>query len=401
LSLFCGACGSSLKPNLKFCTSCGAVIEPRLVEEHLGEESTGVLAQAHWVIVGLIAVSLIGGALFYALAQPKAEICGHATTTAAAGCGDAAAVIDGTQKTLYVVADANVRERATAIEGSGSAILRKVLRGTSVSGVIEIGEDGQKQWLKLTEGGFVSLVNLSNQVPPPLAQTFANRAWQIEVPTDLLERPDATDSFVGRLDAGNRVFLAGVTENGYAEVKRAKGGVGYFLITPATDSRGALGVTVAAPTPPLSAKNTGSARALVAKCQASPNLAGDTASLVRDAENELKRAYDAAQKDGSMAFGEDVGIEWRCKDGRVLACANAFGAGGQKCIAPDPDRAVTVEMLKFCHENPGINMFTFNRYSLWDWQCVGMRPTIKGARYAVDNSGYLADEWVDVTNVIS
>ncbi|MEY4501025.1 MAG: hypothetical protein RIS52_915 [Pseudomonadota bacterium] len=91
LSLFCAACGSSLKLNLKFCTRCGAAIEPRPAEERLGEETTGVLAQPHWIIVGLIAVSLIGGALFYALAQPKAEICGQATTTAAAGCADAAA----------------------------------------------------------------------------------------------------------------------------------------------------------------------------------------------------------------------------------------------------------------------------------------------------------------------
>jgi uncharacterized protein YgiM (DUF1202 family) len=134
--------------------------------------------------------------------------------------------VTGEQTSLFVVADANLRNKATA---QGSAISGKVPRGTKVSGVMQMGEDGVSRWFKLADGrGFIGGVNLSVKEPPRLAKTFKDREWVPASDLELRTAPDAVSLILETIKPGSKLVLAGLTESGFAEVKLPKGGVGYF-----------------------------------------------------------------------------------------------------------------------------------------------------------------------------
>lgn len=102
------------------------------------------------------------------------------------------------------------------------------MRGTQISGVMQIGEDGTSQWFKLADGrGFVGAVNLSAIAPPKLA--FATGEWERILPMDcaLLAAPMADAAVKITIPAGAKLIEVGSTENDFWEYKLPKGGVGY------------------------------------------------------------------------------------------------------------------------------------------------------------------------------
>jgi hypothetical protein len=134
--------------------------------------------------------------------------------------------VTGEETSLFVVADANLRNKATA---KGSSVSGKVPRGTTVSGVMQMGDDGVSRWFKLADGrGFIGGINLSVKEPPRLAKTFKDREWASATDLELRAAPDAISLILETVKPGAKLILAGLTETGFAEVKLAKGGVGYF-----------------------------------------------------------------------------------------------------------------------------------------------------------------------------
>lgn len=71
--------------------------------------------------------------------------------------------VTGKPTQLYVLSEANIRDRATS---QGSNIVGKLASGHVVEGVVEQGEVSGNLWLRLSNGsGFVSVVNLSSVAP--------------------------------------------------------------------------------------------------------------------------------------------------------------------------------------------------------------------------------------------
>ena len=126
----------------------------------------------------------------------------------------------------FVTAKANIRNRPAV---TGSAIVGQVDRGARLTGALVPGPDARYPWLELADGrGFVSSVNLAVQAPPALARSFADIAWFAEGRTVLLAAPYESSSPVETVADRSRVILTGITANGFVEVKRSGGGVGYF-----------------------------------------------------------------------------------------------------------------------------------------------------------------------------
>ena len=194
--------------------------------------------------VAVLGLTAVGGVYFFGKPALDADDCTGANIAARPECATAAEPdIIGQKVAMFIVADANVRDRATA---KGSRIIDKMFRGNSVSGVMQLGEDGTSRWVKLDKGaGYIGAVNLSKSPPPTLAKTFQDMKWDVEEETALLAAPIAGSTEVARLFINEQTTVAGVTANGYAEVKRTKGGVGYFLITSTNDRMDVLSVNEA------------------------------------------------------------------------------------------------------------------------------------------------------------
>jgi zinc-ribbon domain len=252
---FCTSCGAALRPNVKFCTACGAGVVADTETDAGFDANAGTTtleddadvadfstSKMPWIIGGSVLALLVAYAIFIAFFAPKksesldaANAAGNAVSTVAAN-----PAITGQAADMYVVADANVRDQPTA---QGSNIVTKLTRGTKINGTLQIGADGTSAWMKLTDGtGYIGAVNLNTNVPPTLAKTFADMKWNVEEGTDLLAFPAAGSAVVAHLNKGDQTTLAGVTDNGYAEAKRSKGGVAYFFVTAGNDRTGQLAV---------------------------------------------------------------------------------------------------------------------------------------------------------------
>ena len=126
---------------------------------------------------------------------------------------------------LFTLAEANIRDKATTVD---SNILGKLPRGSAVTGVLKIGEDGTTDWLQLAEGkGFVASVNLSETEPPVLVKMLGDKIWAADNAIEIWEQPDSS-SLIDRVSEGTRLTLSGLTENDYIEIKLEKGGLGYI-----------------------------------------------------------------------------------------------------------------------------------------------------------------------------
>jgi hypothetical protein len=147
-----------------------------------------------------------------------------AATDAAVAATDAAVVAAG-YGTFHVVADANLRSRATAT----SSNFGKISRGTVLQGVMVVGEDGESNWLQLADGrGYVSSVNTSHIAPPRLTTILGERRFRPPYDLQLRATPSEQGPVIDTVPAGTVLVLTGITENGFAEAKGRSGGVGYF-----------------------------------------------------------------------------------------------------------------------------------------------------------------------------
>jgi hypothetical protein len=257
MTQFCISCGATLRPTVKFCTSCGVGVAegtetsagfeadiggttPQAVDADASSDPTSKMP---WIIGGSVLALLVAYAIFMAFFAPKKSDVmdgADAAMSAAAAAASTNPAITGQAADMYIVADANVRDQPTA---QGSSIVTKLMRGTKINGTLQIGADGTSAWMKLTDGtGYIGAVNLNTNAPPKLAKAFADMKWNVEESTDLHATPDANSAVVAHLNMRDQVTLAGVTENGFAEAKRSKGGVGYFLVTGSNDRTGALAV---------------------------------------------------------------------------------------------------------------------------------------------------------------
>lgn len=126
-------------------------------------------------------------------------------------------------ETLYVAAEANVRDKPTT---SGTKVVGKLARGTSVTGDVVMGAKDQR-WLKLTgKEEYVSMVNLTKTAMPVLATTSSTDAT-IASRCAVLSEPDPNAPVKVTLQPGNKIKITGLTDSGYAEFALPRGGVGY------------------------------------------------------------------------------------------------------------------------------------------------------------------------------
>jgi hypothetical protein len=190
-------------------------------------QPTGIDPQVRLIAIIGGAILLLGLLAYLAFGRGdnRAELA-VADNDATSAAADAAANITGQETAMWVVADANIRDRATA---QGSQLLGKSPRGTQLMGVMMIGEDGKSPWFRLSDGrGFVGAVNLSQSEPPKLVKIYNDQLWYAPDTVSLHALPDSSSAQVATLTPGQQVKLTGITDNGFAEAKLNRGGVGYI-----------------------------------------------------------------------------------------------------------------------------------------------------------------------------
>lgn len=256
-SAACLDCRGDNSLDAKFCRHCGALKDGSVLDltanapqsesifdraegEDNWDDKPSLLWKRNWFIpamLGLVAVVGVGG--WYATQRNAVALCTGSDATNRPDCAQAVdSPVTGKAQDIYIIADANIRDSATA---EGSNVVTKLLRGKKVNGLMQLGVDGESHWFKLTDGrGFVGATNLGSAAPPELSRVFDNMPWNVEGSTELLANPEVGSLIVASLANGEGATLAGVTKNGYAEVKLKQGGVGYFIITSQNDATGVL-----------------------------------------------------------------------------------------------------------------------------------------------------------------
>lgn len=231
----CPHCREPNAPGARFCRHCGGAIDGSLTPPtHLPPTAPGYQPQygyseppapnrTPWIVAAAILGVLAIAGLYYMvfIADDVAEPA--ASTTPAVTLPSATTKVE---EQYFVISDANVRDRPTSV---GTQVVRKENRGSMLRGSVEIGEDNKTQWLKLSDNsGYVAMSNLSSSQPPRLAQTFSNRPFTSSYDIQLHAAPDDSSPVLETMPYGKTIFLAGITDNGFVEAKRSKGGVGYF-----------------------------------------------------------------------------------------------------------------------------------------------------------------------------
>jgi len=229
-------CGGPLKRDAKFCTGCGQAVGevPEAIAADDGytyvddEDAHARERQRRRTLAGVAAVTLLlgGAGSYYFLREPSTSVAAAQDPAIANSASDeSATAIAGVETEKYIVADANVRNRPTA---SGTRVLTKLFRGTKVSGIMQVGEDGTSRWFKLANGqGFIGAVNLSDAAPPVLASSMNDADWYAPYEVELRALPDDNSAVIETVQPGTHLIVAGVTQNNFAEMKLNKGGVGY------------------------------------------------------------------------------------------------------------------------------------------------------------------------------
>lgn len=241
---FCTSCGTANTPNALYCAKCGtampvpaadvepsqedkqyavkdepleflpvAEIEPPLIEEPGPERN--------WLVILAVVGSLllIGGTYYWLFIAD--DISGGSLSTA--GTSESSPTIAQVQ--LFTITNANIRDKPTT---SGSTILGKLPRGSAISGVVKVAEDGS-EWLELSEGkGFVATVNLVELQPPELVQRLGDRNWTADGRIDVYAAA-AGRELLDSISAGTVLKLSGLTADGALEVKLPDGRIGYIL----------------------------------------------------------------------------------------------------------------------------------------------------------------------------
>ncbi len=172
--------------------------------------------------LAIIAIAGLGSAYYFGFMR---------TGPADAGAGTAVSavtqdIIAPEVKQFYAATQARLRDRPTITD---SSVTGKLLRGDAVSGVIVNGASAGELWLKLAEDkGFVNLVNLTETPAPALQKKFGQKIIELPGAAKLLKSPARNGEITERLRQGTSVTVSGITDNGYLEVIRKTGGVGYI-----------------------------------------------------------------------------------------------------------------------------------------------------------------------------
>lgn len=176
--------------------------------------------QRNWLMIGGIAGALLVFAVSYFFLFIVDDMGGKKGQ--AASTAEPMATVAAVQ--LYTITNANIRDRPTT---TGSNIIGKLPRGSAISGVLEVSEDGS-EWLELSEGkGFVATVNLIDTQPPEIVQPLGDRSWVADARIDIYG--PATDSeLIDSVSKGAKLTLSGLTDTGLLEVKLADGRLGYI-----------------------------------------------------------------------------------------------------------------------------------------------------------------------------
>lgn len=247
---FCAACGAANTPDARYCAKCGSAIADPVQMERLPEDAPAIAQPApvmeptpaepvtdpvfenaaadekparNWLfIVGAVGTLLLVGALYFWL-----FVADDMRDTAGGSSGEDAEVADsGEVQQMFVMTEANIRDKATTV---GSTILGKMPRGSAVTGLVKLGEDGTSEWLQLQDGkGFIATVNLSDVEPPEITKALNDKVWVADGAIDIWSRPDSSSDLLDRVSEGTKITLSGLTPNDYIEVKLGKGGVGYL-----------------------------------------------------------------------------------------------------------------------------------------------------------------------------
>ena len=228
---FCTACGAANGSDALFCAKCGDAMRagepeiappppvatrPTLVIEPKRNELNWV-----WIGVGALALLLFALLYFFLFVRDDLNDSGEPVPEAAKTEAVTAAPVQ-----MFTMTEANIRDKATTV---GSSIIGKMPRGSALSGVVKLGEDGVTDWMELAEGkGFVSTVNLSETEPPVLTKMLGDKIWAADVATEIWSQPDSDSSLIDRVSEGTKLTLAGLTANDYIEIKLKNGGVGYI-----------------------------------------------------------------------------------------------------------------------------------------------------------------------------
>lgn len=238
----CASCGKVNPQDARFCLNCGSPIaisnlKPDLAQsatvESISTDDTTIekvqeirktaSTKRNWFFIGSVmgAILIIGGLYFWLFVMDdlssSAEIDGENPSEAGATL---------VAKQMYAMTEANVRDRATTVD---SQILGKMPRGSAVTGVVKLGVDGASEWLELSDGkGFIAVVNLSEIEPPEIAKALNDKVWTADGALDVWAQPDVSASLVDRVSVGTKLTLAGLTTNGFIEVKLGNGGYGYL-----------------------------------------------------------------------------------------------------------------------------------------------------------------------------
>jgi hypothetical protein len=133
----------------------------------------------------------------------------------------------GVARTYYAVRDAAVR----AEPNSSSTVVATLRRGVSVFAIRVRPRGASEEWVRIESGehagAYIWLSNISEDSRPTLAQSLAQR-WSVATEVGLYSAPDETSRRIDTLSAGLNVQVVGELPNGWWEIARQTGGVGYL-----------------------------------------------------------------------------------------------------------------------------------------------------------------------------
>jgi uncharacterized membrane protein YvbJ len=163
---FCTSCGTANTPDARYCAKCGEampslapdvstsqvsrpepVVAPALAESAALPGPEPILPEEdepkrNWlIIVAVIGSIILIGGLYYWLFLAD-DMRGATDTSYSTGVADGE---KAEARQFFVMTEANIRDRATTV---GSTILGKMPRGSAVTGVVKLGEDGSSEWLE-------------------------------------------------------------------------------------------------------------------------------------------------------------------------------------------------------------------------------------------------------------
>ena len=129
-------------------------------------------------------------------------------------------------KLFYAATTARLRDAPNI---AGSNVIGKLTRGSEANGAVVPGAADGEYWLKLADGsGFVSLVNLTELQVPALQKAFNQKIIVLTGAATLLASAQRGAPILARLPKNTAITASGITANGYLEVIRKQGGVGYI-----------------------------------------------------------------------------------------------------------------------------------------------------------------------------